>query len=1115
MLHPLRQSLFCVIALLATLPVVAIAAEQESPAPTPEQVEFFETKIRPILANRCAECHGTKKEHGALRLDSHAAVLAGGDSGPAVVPFKPDESLLIEAVRRESYEMPPDEELPQEEVDLLTEWVKQGAYWPKSDKPQDESGPDFASHWAFRPIADPAIPEVQQTNWPQNDIDRFILAKLEKHELSPAPAAELVTVLRRLKWDLIGLPLSLEEADRAKQQLSAGESQPTIVDQFREEYLASPHYGERWGRHWLDLARYADTKGYVFFEKPTFHNAFTYRDYVIDSFNNDKPYWQFVKEQLAADQLEDAPTDAQAALGFITVGPHFKNEVPDIMADRIDAVTRGFLGLTVGCARCHDHKFDPISIDDYYSFYGIFHNSTEPLHLPFRSGDNIPENLKPQAKEIEQAARALEEHYQTQYEKVLRTGRERLGEYLRTAQSQRSGVDTTSFDVIVDGDDLSPQLLLIWQQFLEDADANGTPVWKPWNRLAAIPTDNFATKASAVLEEFSSPPEVVNQLIVDRLKNAELTSFDAVVDVYVAAITEIEQKPADALSADEQGIYDIVAGKGSPLKTPYHGFKLLRLFPDRKSQAKVNELNAAIDAARAKAPPELSQMLVVQDAATMIEPRVFKRGNPARPGETVPRKYLSYFDHVSNQPFTRGSGRLELAEAIVAENNPLTARVIVNRVWQQHFGEGLVRTPSDFGMQSTPPTHPELLDHLATWFIRNGGSIKNLHRYVLSSATWQQSSRGFVAGEKLDPENKLLWRQNRRRLDFETMRDALLAVSGELDITVGGPSVQGIMSENNHRRTMYTFINREDLPSVMRMFDFPPPDVSSGSRDKTTVPGQALFLMNHPLVLASASDLAAKAEQAANPEAGIRELFAAILHREPSETELADMQAFLNIENEELAEPVEVAKSPWQYGYGAWDEGNQQLLSFEPLPHWTGDQLQGGPQLPDAQLGWVYLTSTGGHPGNNLEHAAVIRWTAPAPMTVSIEGLFQHMPVPGDGVRGRILAAGKQIAGPWVIHQSETRTDVETVTLQAGDSIDFVVDIHKVLNSDMFEWSPTITEKPAQIAAAEGAQQTEAPAATTWNYTEDFHDPHGATRITPWQSLAQVLLLSNEFQFVD
>ncbi|MEZ6047229.1 MAG: DUF1549 and DUF1553 domain-containing protein [Planctomycetaceae bacterium] len=1016
--------------------------------------------------------------------------------------------------------MPPDEELPAEEVKLLTEWVKQGAFWPKSDHDQTEARFDFKSHWAFQPVTNPAVPEVVHQEWVQNNIDRFVLAKLEEHELNPAAPADLETLLRRMKWDLIGLPLTIEEVTRFEEMAANGVSNQQVLAQYQDELLASPHYGERWGRHWLDLARYADTKGYVFFERPEFHGAYTYRDYVIQSFNEDKPYAQFVKEQLAADQLPDVSPSMQAALGFITLGPHFKNDIHDIMADRIDAVTRGFLGLTVGCARCHDHKYDPISMEDYYSFYGVFRNSIEPIHLPFRSGADIPENLKEQAAEIEKAARDLEEHYQAQYQQVLQKGRERLSEYLQVAQSQRTGVDTTNFDVIVDGDDLSPQLLLMWQQYLDDVEAAEDPVFIPWNRLATLSADNYSEQAAAVLEELNDKQKTEpasHALILGRLRTESLPDFKRVVGLYVELLSEIEQKTETALTAEEIAFKQSLSGPSTPLMMPYHGFKLLRLFPDRKSQAKVNELNSAVDAARAKAPVELAQMLVVQDAETIIEPRIFKRGNPSRPAETVTRQYLRFFEDVSNEPFASESGRLGLAEAIVSEENPLTYRVIVNRVWQHHFGAGLVRTPSDFGIQSTPPTHPELLDHLTTWFIQNGGSIKKLHRYILASATWQQSSQGETKGEQLDPENKLLWKMNRRRLDFETMRDELLAVSGELDLTVGGKSVRGIMEETNLRRTLYTHINRQDLPAVMRMFDFPPPDVSSGSRNGTTVPGQALFLMNHPLVLKSASRLGEEAKQADSPRAGIENLYRSILHRDPAEEEVVEMLAYLQSIEEEAEEPVEMVKSPWEYGYGAYDEENSKLASFTPLLHWTGEQLQGGPQLPDASLGWVYLNATGGHPGNNLQHAAVIRWKAPADMTVSIKGLFKHMPVPGDGVRGRIHAADKLLAGPWVIHKQEVTTDVEAVTLKQGETIDFVVDIFKVLNSDMFEWSPTITQIPAELAAVEGTQpepqKKQTPA--SWNYTDDFHNTTGHVYISPWQSLAQILLLSNEFQFVD
>jgi len=1120
-----------------------VHAEQNDSPETAERHRYFEQHVRPLLLTHCVKCHGPKKQFAGLRLDSREGMLTGGESGAAIVVHKPDESLLIEAVRRESFEMPPDNELSPAEIEKLRVWIAQGAAWPKTAfLGTKKRAAEFRSHWAFQPIRNPKRPAVENETWPHNDIDDFVLAKLEAKNLAPSKPASRRTLLRRLTWGLTGLPMSGNQL----QQFLSDES-PAAMSDAVDRLLASPHYGERWGRHWCDVARYADTKGYVFFEKPTFHSAFTYRDYVIDSFNDDKPFNQFVLEQLAADQLQIVDTDQNpgqnpnaathktlAALGFITVGPRLKNDTHDIMADRIDVVSRGFLGLTVGCARCHDHKYDPISTEDYYSLYGVFRNTLEPLHLPFREGDGIPAERQQAAKEIEQAARDLEDHYRTQYEKVIRDARTRLPEYLSVAQSRRSGPDTVLFDVIVDVDDLSPQLLQIWQQYLEDTVTDGSPVFHPWHALAAIPQAEFSQQARDTLQEMIEPEHLksqpVNRLVWQQLTRQKLDTFDDVVRAYVSLLDDIDressavvaEKPTESveppgvipdLKRDREQFKQAFYGNHSPLRTPYHGFKLLRLFPDRKSQEKVKELNAAVDAARAKAPVELAQMLAVEDATEIMEPRVFQRGNPSRPAQYVERRYLRFFSEVSDEAFGQGSGRLELAEAIISPDNPLTARVIVNRVWLHHFGQGLVSTPSDFGMQSAPPSHPELLDHLTTWFVNHGWSIKELHRYVLQSATYQQQSVSRPEAEQVDPANRLLWRMNRRRLDLETMRDALLMVAGDLDLTVGGPSVKGIMDSSNRRRTIYTHVDRQNLPGVFRTFDFPPPDVSSGTRDNTTVPGQALFLMNHPLVLACSRELSEQAQSFEEKSAGIRSLFRNILFREPTAAESRDASEFLAVD--EKSEPAEVVELAWQYGHGAYDVESQKLTSFDPLPHWTGSQFQGGTKLPDAELGWVFLNSEGGHPGNDLAHVAVIRWMAPQTMTVSLNGTLAHEKPKGNGIRARVAVAGKTALGPWSLHQDSVDTNSENIALKQGETIDFIVDVNGKLGYDSFRWSPEITVGSTKPQAnSSGAAKQKVKPDQSWSYSKDFRASTGIG-VTAWQSLAQVLLLSNEFQFVD
>tara|TARA_R110001592_G_scaffold75799_1_gene229299 strand:- start:31984 stop:35376 length:3393 start_codon:yes stop_codon:yes gene_type:complete len=1089
-----------------------------------EKERYFEQHVRPLLITHCQDCHGVKKQFAELRLDSRDALLKGGESGPAVKVNHPENSLLISAVRRESLEMPPEKSLKAEEIEILSTWIRQGAIWPQSANQKQPTTIDYTKHWSFQPIQDPVIPRVKNNNWPQNDIDYFILSRLEQAGLQPAPTANSAVLLKRIFWDLTGLRPTREQV-----QSFTADNQQSRVDTAVTAQLSSPHYGERWGRHWLDLARYADTKGYVFFEKPAFHFAYTYRDYVINSFNQDKPFDQFILEQLAADYLkEELPHESQAALGFITLGPRFKNDIHDIISDRIDVVTRGFLGLTVGCARCHDHKYDPVSIEDYYSLYGVFRNSLEPLELPFRNQDQLSPELQEKAVQIQRAARELNDLYQGQHKKVLQDTSKRLSEYLIVAQSRRQGPDTVKFDVIVDGNDLNPEALLLWQEFLDIAEKSEDPVFSIWQKLESVPEQMFASRAIEELKltMMNSHPDSVEYLIASFLLKNNPQQFDDIIRGYANLFHEIDDEWTNRIvvarkpgQKHHQQTFPIVKREylktfyrpHSPLVIPLHGYTVLKLFPDRKLQQKVKKLNAALDQARAKVPVELAQMMTLRDADHLIEPRVFKRGNPGSPGQPVTRKFLSFFDQISDEPFQQGSGRLELANAITSPRNPLTARVIVNRVWQHHFGQGIVDTPSDFGIQGTRPSHPQLLDHLASWFMRNGWSIKKLHHYIMQSATYQQSSNSHETGEKLDPANKLLWRMNRRRLDFESMRDKLLQVSNQLDKTVGGKSISGITSASNHRRTLYTFIDRQQVPGLLRTFDFPSPDVSTGTRNSTSVPGQSLFLMNHPLVLKSARILGHESRQAETPTAGIQKLYQTILQRDPTQTELDEILEFLK--TDQIKPEPETIRPEWEYGFASYDLKTKTVSDFQPLPHWDGKQYQGGDRLPDPKIGWVFLDQTGGHPGNDLDHVAVIRWRAPEDITVSLTGTLKHELPQGNGIRGRVLVNNQLAIGPWTLHQSTAKTDINTIKLKKNQTIDFVVDIAGHLGFDSFVWSPEIKIQAPEFTAV-SRNDRQPPLPQQWNYSQDFRKP-APVPVTPWQSLAQILLLSNEFQFID
>jgi mono/diheme cytochrome c family protein len=683
--------------------VVFLAAGQVlagPPADNParEAGDFFEQKVRPLLSEKCFACHGPKKQQGGLRLDGPQALQSGGDSGPPVIAGKPDESLLIKAVRRQGdLKMPPKETLAAEQVAALVDWVRRGAPWPEH-APVKTATPTVAEvrqqHWAFRPVRKPQLPGVTHVDLVKTPVDAFVLAKLETKGLSPSLPANRRTLIRRVTFDLTGLPPTPNEVEAFVNDL-APDAYARLVDRL----LASPAYGERWGRHWLDVARYSDTKGYVFTEERRYPNSYTYRDYVIRSFNEDKPYDRFLIEQLAADRLPlGDDNSALAALGFLTLGRRFLNNQQDIIDDRIDVTMRGLQALTVGCARCHDHKFDPIPTRDYYSLYGVFASSQEPAELPL------------------------------------------LGKVA------------------------------------------------PSPELAAF--EDELAKRTAVVDKYADEHKV-------ELKSGNVK--------FRNELTKLRNKVAEWK----------VNGPGAPARA-----------------------------------------MVLNDLPTPVEPHVLKRGNPGNPGEKVPRRFLEVLSTTERKPFADGSGRLDLARAIASRDNPLTARVMVNRVWMHHFGKGLVRTPGDFGTRGEPPTHPELLDWLASAFMDSGWSVKQLHRLIVLSSTYQQSSDDNPQGQAADPENRLLWRMNRQRLDFEELRDSLLAVTGRLDRTMGGRAVPIVEPPFSTRRTVYGFIDRQNLPGLFRTFDFASPDVSTPQRFTTTVPPQALFLMNSPFVTEQARHLA-------------------------------------------------------------------------------------------------------------------------------------------------------------------------------------------------------------------------------------------------------------------
>jgi hypothetical protein len=856
------------------------------PKPSPEGVEFFEKKVRPILAEQCYSCHGPKKQSASLRLDRKADFLKGGDNGPIVVPGDPDKSTLVNAVRQTGeLKMPPKTKLTPDQIDVLAAWVKLGA--PYADD-VNAAGDPAKTHWAFQPVKDAPIPATKANI--EVPIDRFVQARLESKGLSLAPQADKRTLIRRVTHDLTGLFPSPEEVE-----VFVADPMPDAYERLVDRLLDSPHYGEQQARHWMDLARYADTKGYVFTEDRNYPFAFTFRDWLINSFNRDLPYDKFITYQLAADRVVKDDKPNLAAMGFLTVGRRFLNNPHDIIDDRLDVTFRTFQGLTVTCARCHDHKYDPIPAKDYYSLYGVFASSQEPKELPLIDEvKDTPEvkAFEAELKKREDAAREGYEKLKTEYLTKLKTPAAVSAYLLAVRDAFGNGRDKAA--AIAAERKLFTIALESWQRYLAGRPKDDA-IFRIFMALATLPDAEFEAKASAVITEAS---KVKPHPAVAAAFAKPPTKFTDVCDAYAKLVTA---------PGDDKALAGVL-GTGGPLD--FGDRQLMRLFTVMEKQ-RLERLRREAEAFKAKSPAAPARAMVMTEGS-MTSPVVFLRGNPNNRGPQVPRQYLGLIAGPDRKPFKEGSGRLEMAKAMADPKNPLTARVMVNRVWGHLFGQGIVRTPSDFGVRSDPPTHPELLDWLAARFVESGWSIKQLQRLIVTSNAYKQSSTASADLAKSDPENRLLGRMSRKRLTFEGLRDNLLVASARLDDAVGGRSVDLFKEPFSTRRAVYGFIDRQNLPGTFRSFDFALPDTHAPQRFTTTVPQQALFLMNAPFVIEQAKTLASRASDA-DPAKRVAALYRLAYSRSPTP--------------EEAALALEFVKAPAEKsGLTAWDELAQVLL---------------------------------------------------------------------------------------------------------------------------------------------------------------------------------------------
>ena len=1067
--------------------------------------ERFETKIRPMLVEHCIKCHGPSKQSSGFRVDTREALMKGGDTeGPALVPGNPDASPLVKAMKHVGdVKMPPKTKLPDPMITELTEWVRGGAPWPEG-KPLSAAEVADASrkHWSFQPVNKPAVPPTAAGQPAVSPIDALVNAEVAKHGLKPAGKADRVTLLRRASFDLIGLPPTSEEIDAFVADTRADKE--AFAAQV-ERLLASPHYGERWGRFWLDVARYADTKGYVFQEDKNYPFSYTYRDWVVEAFNSDLPYDQFVMLQIAADKLpHGADNRTLAALGFLTVGRRFLQDQNEIIDDRIDVVTRGLQGLSVACARCHDHKFDPIPTDDYYSLYGVFASSEEPKDLPLiappgSEADRI-KDAKDYDKKIAERKKARDEFLAGKRGEIDKELKTRFSAYLVASEQLDFNPRSPKFDEVTREASLRPELLRrVMMRWRERITAND-PRLAPWNAFSKLTPAEYREKSAEVIRGPKGKPSVAPASLVRSLAATPVMSRGELAKRYGDIL-------ARAANTTDKNLDDLRAWMNSPESPIKFTDADLPRMMDKVARNKLRTLEKRVTELDAAHPGAPARAMVMVDKAQLYNPHVFIRGNQGRPGKAVPRQFLKVLSPVNRTPFANGSGRLDLAKSIANPQNPLTARVMMNRVWLYHFGQGIVKTPSDFGIKGDPPSNPALLDWLAASFVENRWSIKTMHRMIMATDVYQRSSEASSETLKNDPTNIWLSHQNRRRLDFEAMRDALLASSGRLDSTVGGKPVVLEKEPFPTRRTMYGYIDRYNLEPVYRTFDFPNPDSSSPRRAATIVPQQALYLLNSPFVVEQARQLAARPDlDSGNPDDRIRHLYHSLFGREPDAHEVAIGTRFLN-HPARTDDPG--PQSPWSYGFGGISGtpavGKPAAVEFHPFGHWTGKGWQLEAKIPTASGNFASVNEVGGHPGPDAKSATIIRWTAPADLEVAVSGALGHPADKGDGVRARVVSSRNGLLGSWNAKKGGAQTNVDRVAVKKGDTLDFVLDCVTEPSFDSYNWEPAI--RVLSVGSSTIRQKS-------WNARAEFHGPEQPT-LTPWESYVQALLLSNEFLYVD
>jgi len=876
----------------ASLIFCSLAAFAESP----EQIEYFEKNVRPVLVQNCQPCHNLKMKSSGLDLSSAAGFLSGGAGGALVTKDHPESSRLLKVVGYEdSVKMPPTGKLKSEQIESLSNWVKMGAPWPGADQaavlvkptPKKEFTAEQKAFWAFQPVTNPTLPAVKDTQWVKTPVDRFILAKLEERGLHPAPPADRMTLLRRTTFDLTGLPPTEKELQDFQSDRSP-DAYAKVVDRL----LASPRYGERWGRHWLDVARYADSTGND--EDHRYPYAWRYRDYVIDAFNSDLPYNQFVREQVAGDLLPPAPGEkfnsrGVIATGFLALGAKAiaqvdkKKMLYDVWDEQVDVTSKAFLGLTMACARCHDHKFDPILTKDYYSMVGMFAStkSFEKVNQGVASLLYRPLVPEPDYKAYQAylAKIALEnlnadEIVDSEMVKAAKSASELLAEYM-VATRAPDAESAKSLDSAV---------LTKWVKLLAPGKES-----KPW-----LNEWNAATSESA---------PVIAAQYQKRYQEALAAWAKAVESGHAAARKKLEAgDPVIAKSKPDfkDPFFRAVFSTDGPFAIASGNREAEHLLsPELKERVAGHRAAAAL--LKKNSPPEPDMADAVSEDAP-VQQKVMLRGDFNNPGEDAPRAVPAILTRIAPTPASfNGSGRAEVADWLTRPENPLVARVMINRAWMWHFGEGIVSTPDNFGKMGARPSNPELLDYLATQFVANGWSLKKMHRLMMLSNTYQMAADTDAKTMAADPEDVLLSRFSRQRLDIEEIRDGMLAIDGSLDLTMHGTLQKGFGTDKENssdrlsmnpelirRRTVYLPLRRANLPTLLNLFDFGDATTVNGKRAMTNVSPQALFMMNSEFVTERARNIAkAVVEDATLSErARVERIYLRTLDRKPAPAEI-------------------------------------------------------------------------------------------------------------------------------------------------------------------------------------------------------------------------------------